>query len=137
MCVFAHLAWSIFARGVSFRTPGAERTQLRRIRAEFSAQRSCICSATAAYGCSADTGSDAGNVFLRASSSASSCSRRSRSSVNVLDGGVWPVSATGGFRVPLALVIFVLDCFRVAWDLLFLGGRPRGGQGLGMSREWF
>jgi hypothetical protein len=40
---------------------------------------------------------------------------------------VRPVSATGGFGVPFTLVILVLDCFGVAGDLLFLGGRLRGG----------
>jgi hypothetical protein len=35
------------------------------------------------------------------------------------------VSTAGGFRVPLALVILVLDGFRLARNYL-LGGRPRG-----------
>src|SRR5262249_31087714 len=45
------------------------------------------------------------------------------------------VSAAGSFRVPLALVILVLDGFRVAGDFLLLGGRPRGGERLGMVRK--
>jgi hypothetical protein len=36
----------------------------------------------------------------------------------------WAVSASGGFRVPLALVILVLDGFRVAGDFLLLSSRP-------------
>jgi hypothetical protein len=63
------------------------------------------------------------------------CALNYNSSVDVLDDGVRPISATGGFRVPLALVILVLDCFRVAGDLLFIGGRPRGSERGGMSRE--
>ena len=47
------------------------------------------------------------------------------------------ISATGGFRVPLALFILVLDGFRVAGDFLFLGGRPRSSERLGMGREGF
>ena len=41
-------------------------------------------------------------------------------SILVLDDGVRAVSAAGGFRVPLALVILVLDGFRVAGDFLLL-----------------
>src|SRR5262249_5160441 len=58
-------------------------------------------------------------------------------SIHVLDDGVWAVSAAGGFRVPLALVILVLDSFRVAGDFLLLGGRPRRSERLGMGRERF
>src|SRR5262249_31628410 len=58
-------------------------------------------------------------------------------SVHVLDDGVGAVSAAGGFRVPRALVILILDGFRVAGDFLLLRGRPSGGECLGMSREGF
>jgi hypothetical protein len=43
-------------------------------------------------------------------------------SVDVLDEGARAVSTAGGFRVPLTLVILVLDGLRVAWDFLLLGG---------------
>jgi hypothetical protein len=39
--------------------------------------------------------------------------------------------------VPRALVIFILDGFGVARDLLLLRGCPRGGERLGMGREGF
>ena len=58
-------------------------------------------------------------------------------SILVLDDGVRAVSAAGGFRVPLALVILVFDGFRVAGDLLLLGGRLRGCERLGMGWEGF
>src|SRR6516225_7685384 len=58
-------------------------------------------------------------------------------SIYVLDDGARAVSAAGGFRVPLALVILVLDSFRVAGDFLLLGGRPRRSERLGMGREGF
>jgi len=45
---------------------------------------------------------------------------------------VWAVSAAGGFRVPVALVILVLDGFGVAGNFLLHGGRPRGGERLRM-----
>jgi len=57
------------------------------------------------------------------------------SSILVLDDSVWAVSATGSFRVPLALLILVLDSFRVAGNFLLLGSRPRGGECLGMGWE--
>ena len=41
-----------------------------------------------------------------------------KSSLHVLDNGVWAVSAAGGFRVPRALVILALDGVRVAEDFL-------------------
>jgi uncharacterized membrane protein YphA (DoxX/SURF4 family) len=49
----------------------------------------------------------------------------------VLDDGMRAVSAAGGFRVPLALVILVFDGFRVARDFLLLGGRLRGCERIG------
>src|SRR3984893_2931631 len=58
-------------------------------------------------------------------------------SILVLDDGVRAVSAAGGFRVPLALVILVLDGFRVAGDFLLLGGRLGGRERLGVGRERF
>src|SRR5262245_6674615 len=58
-------------------------------------------------------------------------------SIYVPDNSVWAVSAAGGFHVPLALVILVLDGFRVARDFLLRGGRPRSGERLGMGREGF
>jgi hypothetical protein len=58
-------------------------------------------------------------------------------SILVLDDGVRAVSAAGGFRVPLALVILVLDGFRVARDFLLLGGGLRGCERLGMGLECF
>jgi len=51
------------------------------------------------------------------------------------DDGVRTVPAAGPFRVPRALVILVLDGFRVARDFLLRGGRPRGSERLGMGRE--
>src|SRR5215471_5992053 len=60
-----------------------------------------------------------------------------KSSIFVLDDGVWAVSAAGSFRVPLALLILVLDGFRVAGNFLLLGSRPRGGECLGMGRKGF
>jgi hypothetical protein len=59
------------------------------------------------------------------------------SSIHVLDDGARAVSAAGGFRVPLALVILILDSFRVAGEFLLLGGRSRRSERLGMSREGF
>jgi len=47
------------------------------------------------------------------------------------------VSAAGGFRVPLALIILVLDGFSVAGDFLLAGGRLCGGERLVMGREAF
>jgi hypothetical protein len=46
-------------------------------------------------------------------------------SILVLDDGVRAVSASGGFRVPFALVILVFDGFRVAGDFLLLGSARR------------
>jgi hypothetical protein len=47
------------------------------------------------------------------------------------------VSAAGGFRVPLALIILVLDGFGVARDFLLAGGRLCSGERIGMGREAF
>jgi hypothetical protein len=58
-----------------------------------------------------------------------------RRSIIVFDDGVRAVSPTGGFRVPLTLVILVLDSFRVAGNFLLLGRCPRGYERLGVGRE--
>jgi hypothetical protein len=56
------------------------------------------------------------------------------SSIHVLDDGARAVSAAGGFRVPLALAILVLDGFRVARDFLLLSGRSRRSESHGSGR---
>src|SRR6516164_4688003 len=47
------------------------------------------------------------------------------------------VATAGGFPVPLAVVILILNGFRVAGHFLLLGGRPRRGERLGMGGEAF
>ncbi len=51
----------------------------------------------------------------------------------VLDNAVRAVSAAGSFRMPLALIILILNRFRMAGDFLLAGGRRRGGERLGMG----
>jgi hypothetical protein len=53
------------------------------------------------------------------------------------DHGVRAVSAAGGSRVPLALVILIFDSFRVAGDFLLLGRRLRGCERFVMGQEGF
>src|SRR5689334_23608070 len=48
---------------------------------------------------------------------------------------MWSVTAADGFRVPLTLLILVLDVFHIAGNFLLLGSRPGGGERLSTGRE--
>jgi len=47
------------------------------------------------------------------------------------------IAAAGGFRVPLALVILVLNGFRMARDFLLGGGRLRRGKRVSVGWKAF
>jgi hypothetical protein len=55
----------------------------------------------------------------------------------VFHEGVRAIAAAGGFRVPLALVILVLNGFRMARDFLLGGGRLRRGKRVSVGWKAF
>src|SRR5437016_1019276 len=55
----------------------------------------------------------------------------------IRDDGVRAVSTAGGSRVPLTLLVLILDGFCVAGNFLLSGGHLRSGERLGMGWEGF